>query len=236
MEAKMTTPLTDICQRANDAFLNGTNYGRPLPESLYSASYFMIPLMVGNLGATGNLARKLAKVGESALRSASESFNPFLIDPPTREPYKFPLYASEKIFGAISQYVERTANSMAAGNHRRVLEVQALMHKLQSVSISTPLGHESDETLEATISSTNPLQDEAVATEHLRRLVGNYVGKLPERERQAITMRFFEEKPFDEIASYFGVTRNMANAMMSRALRRLKSLLSKDSELRHYLP
>jgi uncharacterized protein (TIGR03435 family) len=58
-------------------------------------------------------------------------------------------------------------------------------------------------------------------------LLEDAMGKLPENDRNAITLRFFEAKSFQEVALAIGITENAAKKRVVHALEKLRKFLSK---------
>ncbi|UCE64890.1 MAG: sigma-70 family RNA polymerase sigma factor [Candidatus Zixiibacteriota bacterium] len=53
--------------------------------------------------------------------------------------------------------------------------------------------------------------------------IDNSVRKLPERQRMVFVLRYYEEKPYSEIAEILGTTEGAAKANYHHAIRKLKS-------------
>lgn len=60
--------------------------------------------------------------------------------------------------------------------------------------------------------------------------LGRIIKDLPEDELQLIEMRFFEKRPFKEIAEIMMMTENNAKVKLYRILERLKKVLTKKSK------
>ena len=58
----------------------------------------------------------------------------------------------------------------------------------------------------------------------LRRLLETLLDKLSERERHAVTLRFYAERSFEEVAQALGCTQNNATVIVHRALKKCQKL------------
>ncbi len=74
--------------------------------------------------------------------------------------------------------------------------------------------------------STHSHEEETV-WRNLAPHVDEVVNLLPEKERGAIILRFFEQKPMRELAASLGITEEAARMRISRSLEKLRSLLAK---------
>ena len=70
----------------------------------------------------------------------------------------------------------------------------------------------------------------AIYLEQLRSFLTEQIKRLPERQQQAVIMRYFHEKDFDEIANALNTTAGNVRVMLTRAVAKLRQNLS-DSEL-----
>lgn len=70
----------------------------------------------------------------------------------------------------------------------------------------------------------------AIYLEQLRSFLTGQIKRLPERQQQAVIMRYFHEKDFDEIANALNTTAGNVRVMLTRAVAKLRQNLS-DSEL-----
>lgn len=66
----------------------------------------------------------------------------------------------------------------------------------------------------------------AVYLEQLRSFLTEQLKILPEKQRQAVILRFFQEKGFDEIASALNTTQGNVRVMLTRAVAKLKESLN----------
>ncbi len=70
----------------------------------------------------------------------------------------------------------------------------------------------------------------AVYLEQLRDFLAKQLKQLPEKQQQAIVMRYFQEKDFDEIAEALDTSAGNVRVMLTRAMAKLKQSLS-DSKM-----
>ena len=70
----------------------------------------------------------------------------------------------------------------------------------------------------------------AIYLEQLRSFLAEQIKLLPDRQQQAIVMRFFQEKDFDEIAAALDTSAGNVRVMLTRALAKMRQNL-KDSKL-----
>ena len=68
--------------------------------------------------------------------------------------------------------------------------------------------------------------DENKSQEHQDRLI-NILSQLAEQDLQLIEMRFFEQRPFKEMAEILGITENNAKVRTYRVLDKLKTIFKK---------
>jgi len=61
----------------------------------------------------------------------------------------------------------------------------------------------------------------------LRQVIDDAIGELNDRDREAVLMRFFEERPFSEIGARLRITEDGARLRLDRALDKLSVLLAK---------
>lgn len=74
--------------------------------------------------------------------------------------------------------------------------------------------------------SEEPDMDRTVYLEQLRAFVAEQLDKLPERQRQAVVLRYFQEMSFEDIAERLGTTPGNVRTMLSRTLARLEECLA----------
>ena len=68
----------------------------------------------------------------------------------------------------------------------------------------------------------------AVYLEQLRDFLAKQLKLLPEKQQQAIVMRYFQEKEFDEIAEALDTSAGNVRVMLTRAMAKLKQTLSES--------
>lgn len=73
--------------------------------------------------------------------------------------------------------------------------------------------------------------EEYIEREELKKIVGQSIDALPEREKQIITFYYFEEMTLKEISYILGVSESRVSQLHTKALMRLKSKLGKDTSL-----
>jgi RNA polymerase sigma-B factor len=122
------------------------------------------------------------------------------------------------------------AREIAAELDIDLVEVtQALIanNAYQTSSIDALTGDDGENT-------TLPLLDSLGADEPSYHLVEDFmavkplIAELPERERQVLTMRFFESKTQSQIADHFGVSQMHISRILSRTLNRLREQALRD--------
>lgn len=74
--------------------------------------------------------------------------------------------------------------------------------------------------------STDPTSEPAARWEEIAPLLEDAMLSLPDKERALILLRFFERKPFREVAAALEITEEAARMRASRALQRLRKFLS----------
>jgi RNA polymerase sigma-70 factor (ECF subfamily) len=70
--------------------------------------------------------------------------------------------------------------------------------------------------------------EELAGTQELRAAVGAALDRLTNEQRDALRLRVVEERPYPEVASMLAVSEQVARARVSRALRRMRELVSQD--------
>ncbi len=78
-------------------------------------------------------------------------------------------------------------------------------------------------------SAHTPLDD--VAWSELRDLIRTAIDALPDAQREVVRLRFYDGKPFKEIAIIQGVSVNTALSRAHQAMKRLRSVLEGDNEV-----
>ena len=74
--------------------------------------------------------------------------------------------------------------------------------------------------------SEEPDMDRTVYLEQLRAFIAEQLDKLPERQRQAVVLRYFQEMSFEEIAERLDTTAGNVRTMLSRTLSKLEESLA----------
>jgi RNA polymerase sigma factor (sigma-70 family) len=69
--------------------------------------------------------------------------------------------------------------------------------------------------------------DPAIEWKQLRPLLDDLVLKLPERDREAVLLRYFEGRPFAEVGARLHLTDHGARARVDRAVEKLRAMLSR---------
>jgi RNA polymerase sigma-70 factor (ECF subfamily) len=72
----------------------------------------------------------------------------------------------------------------------------------------------------------DPDQLERLQTEHTSKEVRKGLAKLPDRARMALTLRYFADMSYDEIADTLGVRRAFVGVLLLRARHQLRDALS----------
>lgn len=68
----------------------------------------------------------------------------------------------------------------------------------------------------------------SVEWERLRPVIDEAIGTLSERDREAVLLRFFEDRPFAEIGEKFFTTEDAARVRVNRALEKLQAVLAQQ--------
>ncbi|MBU1954205.1 RNA polymerase sigma factor RpoD/SigA [Patescibacteria group bacterium] len=112
----------------------------------------------------------------------------------------------------------------------------ALEPDLKTVSLDSPIGPIGNESNEHSLSECLPDQknvpaDVALHREHTKRIIGEILGGLTEREKTIIEMRFgfngYEKHSLDEAGKQFGVCRERIRQIQREALRKLRIQLKR---------
>src|ERR1700732_1536895 len=78
----------------------------------------------------------------------------------------------------------------------------------------------------------DPDQLERLQTEHTSKEVRKGLAKLPDRARMALTLRYFADMSYDEIADTLGVRRAFVGVLLLRARHQLRDALSEGGASR----
>ncbi|MCC6276391.1 MAG: sigma-70 family RNA polymerase sigma factor [Oligoflexia bacterium] len=87
-------------------------------------------------------------------------------------------------------------------------------------------GDHLDVDVEDVVLSVGSQAQSDLESQELSRLLGDEVKKLPERQREALTLRIYEDLSFQEIATIMGCPYDTAKANFRHAVLRLKKTLS----------
>ena len=79
--------------------------------------------------------------------------------------------------------------------------------------------------LEGVLESEGEELEQSIWLEQLRAAMTQAIGKLPERQQQAVILRYFKEKSSAEIGEILGITPGNARVLLSRALDKLQEEL-----------
>ncbi len=90
---------------------------------------------------------------------------------------------------------------------------------------------EDDAFFESGISDEEALPELAALNAEQRAILKKAVCDLPEIYRQTVTLHYFSELPYEQIAALMGVSEGTVKSRMSRARARLYNALRKDGEL-----
>jgi len=85
-------------------------------------------------------------------------------------------------------------------------------------------------TLENTLFAEGEEMGKAVYLEQLRAQMGTALGTLPERQRQAVILRYFRDLSYEEIAERLSTTPGNVRVMVSRSLDRLASFFPEEKK------
>ena len=124
-----------------------------------------------------------------------------------------------KLWQALPRYDGRAQLSTWIYAITRNASISALRRRRRSVSLSDPAVLEETERTHAT---PGPAADDVA----LRR----QVDALPERQRQAVTLYYLDERPVDEVAEMLGMPVNTVKTHLHRARARLAAALGAADE------
>lgn len=85
--------------------------------------------------------------------------------------------------------------------------------------------------LEPDLASTVPSPDAGVLAEGTRRALSAALAQLPERQREVVLLRMYEELPYSEIARRVGSSENAAKVNFHHAIKRLRRIMRAASEV-----
>lgn len=71
-----------------------------------------------------------------------------------------------------------------------------------------------------------PVQDPSASWDRLRPVIDEALSALPERDREAVLLRYFEDRPFAEIGDRLFITEDAARVRTDRAVERLQAILA----------
>jgi RNA polymerase sigma-70 factor, ECF subfamily len=92
------------------------------------------------------------------------------------------------------------------------------------------LPDDSIQELAAQLSVSESGPSEQLLREELRERVRAALGRLPERDREVLALRYLEQLPIRDVAEVLGITEGAAKVRHLRALERLRRLLEDEPE------
>ena len=82
-------------------------------------------------------------------------------------------------------------------------------------------------TMNAFLSDPHPDPEAAAEWERLRPMIDDVIHELDDRDREAVLLRFFENRPFAEIGATLSVSEDAARMRVDRALEKLRAVLAR---------
>jgi RNA polymerase sigma-70 factor (ECF subfamily) len=124
-----------------------------------------------------------------------------------------------KLWQALPRYDGRARLSTWIYAITRNAAISALRGRRRAASLSDPAVRETVESLAAT---PDAAPDEAALRRHIE--------ALPEKQRQAVTLYYLDERPVDEVAEMMGLPANTVKTHLHRARARLAAALGVTAE------
>lgn len=186
--------------------------------------------------------------GVIALMDAIESYDP-------DKGAKFETYATLKIRGCIIDYIRRqdwiprsvrkfardldNANSSLYNQYNRMpttaelseyleMSEEKLLKCMAEASTTVTLSFEEllyEDNFEEQSSSSGEATDAGVLRDECRRIIAEAIGSLKEKERQVITLYYFKNMKYSDIAKALGITESRVCQINTKATLTLKTLL-----------
>src|SRR5215469_9707786 len=132
------------------------------------------------------------------------------------------LHAAEEITQAVFIILARKANSL-----RKETILSGWLYQTARLTAANFLRHEIRRGRREQEAYMQSLSNETDAWPEIAPLLEDAMGRLNEKERNAIVQRFFEGKSFQEVGAAFGVTENAAKKRVIRGLEKLRKFCSR---------
>jgi RNA polymerase sigma factor for flagellar operon FliA len=152
----------------------------------------------------------LLSSGSEGLLKASESFRPEMNIP-------FEVYARIRIHGAMIDDI-RKMDWVPRYQRERQKKLEAYAPAVTTVSFDVLVSDMVED------SRTTPV-DEQVENRELVEELARALARLPEKERQAMILYYYEELKMHEIATVLSVSESYVSKLVSTAVRRLRGML-----------
>jgi RNA polymerase nonessential primary-like sigma factor len=126
---------------------------------------------------------------------------------------------------------EPTAEEIARHLNRPVAQVEKMLKLNERVtSIDIPANNDMDKPIVDSISNDGAMsQEDTLQEEGIRLNINQWVGELPEKQREVICRRYglcgYEEGTLEEVAQELGVTRERIRQIQMDGLKKLKEIL-----------
>ena len=116
-----------------------------------------------------------------------------------------------------------TYSELAKATNNTEDEIHKLFNiPLHVTSLETPVGDEENSQLGDYIISNKYDPEDNVVNKSLEEEVNNILDRLNDNERQIIKLRIYKQLTFEEIAKYYGVTRQAIEKKEKRVLSKLR--------------
>jgi RNA polymerase sigma factor for flagellar operon FliA len=143
----------------------------------------------------------------------------------------------EKAYFVTGNELGRAATDKEVAEHLGI-SVKQLQKDISEVSSSALMSLEDflEQNYEIGVSAPNSNRAEESPEQHaemedLKKILGDAIDKLTEREKLVVTLYYFEELTLKEISAIMGVSESRVSQLHSRSILRLKGRLDKHKSL-----
>lgn len=148
--------------------------------------------------------------GIEGLAEAVDRFNPDL-------GIKFETYAIQRIRGKIIDELRKLQIKP------RTLSNEEAGVKYSNISIDAPLDDENNILIKETLASNSPEPNDEIESSEKIEILLNLIKSLPEREQIIITLSYFENLNYTEIAEILGLTVSRVSQIQKKIIKELKA-------------
>ena len=161
--------------------------------------------------------------GVIALMAAIDGFDP-------DKNVKFETYAGIRIKGAVIDYMRKldrapTDEELAQSMNMTAAQLSKLMANTAGMITLSFEELLYEDNLDKNMSATGETADSKIYEREKKQVIADAVAALPEKEKQVVTMYYYEKLKYSEIAKVMGITQSRVCQIHSKAMLTLKNKL-----------